>query len=84
MVEGVFRASDITVIESRCIESDLQFSEFGHASNASNIRNFFLISFDNKKLDITAMSDWHTCMEHQKNNVKQGKVYCSSSVQSIR
>ena len=84
MVEGVFRASDITVIESRCIESGLQFSEFGHASNASNIRNFFLISFDNEKLDISAMSDWRTCMVQQKNNVKQGKVYCSSSVQSIR
>ena len=50
MVEGVFKGSNIPVIESRCIESDLQFSEFGHASNASEIRNYFLISFDEKKL----------------------------------
>ena len=84
MVKGVFKGSNIPVIESRCIESDLQFSEFGHASDTSKIRNYFLISFDEKKLDITAISDWHTCMEQQKNNVKQDKVYCSSSVQSIQ
>ena len=45
MLEGVFNGSDIPVIESRCIKSDLQFSEFGHASTASKIRNYYLISF---------------------------------------
>ncbi len=84
MVEGVFKASNIPVIESRCIKSDLQFSEFGHASASSKIRNFYLIKLDEEAVQISAMSDWYSCMEQQKNSVKQGRVYCSSSVQSLR
>ena len=89
MVEGVFTASRISVIESRCIESDLQFSEFGHASTASKIRNFYLIDLDEDTLKISVMPDWRTCIDasslksdYTKSN--QGQVYCSSSIQTIR
>ena len=84
MVAGVFKASNIPVIESRCMKSDLQFSEFGHASASSKIRNFYLIKLDEEAVQISVMSDWYSCMDQQKSSVKQGRVYCSSSVQSIR
>ncbi len=84
MVESIFSASNIPVIESRCIKSDLQFSEFGHASTASKIRNFYLVSIDEKTLQISTMPDWRSCMNRQKNAVQQGRIYCSSSVQSIK
>ena len=82
MVADVFSASNIPVIESRCIKSDLQFSEFGHASSASRIRHFYLISSDGKTLQISAMPDWSSCVK-QKKTSKQGRAYCASSVQSI-
>ena len=96
MVEGVFKASDITVIESRCIKSNLKFSEFGHASTASNIRNFYLIKLNEKSLSLSIMPDWKTCMRQQRSEREtnedtsgEGKldenplrVYCSSSVQA--
>ena len=84
MVESVFLASDIPVIESRCIKSNLQFSEFGHAAAASKIRNFYLIYLDENTLNISPMPDWHVCMSRQKKAVEQGRLYCSSSVQSIK
>lgn len=84
MVAGVFNASDIPVIESRCIESGMQFSEFGHASTASKIRNFYLVNLDEEAVRISAMPDWPTCMDQQKFSVKQGRVYCCSSVQAIQ
>lgn len=82
MVAGVFSASAIPVLESRCIKSDLQFSEFGHASTASKIRHFYLIAVKEKNLQISAMPDWQTCMKQARTST-QGKVYCSSSVQSV-
>jgi hypothetical protein len=84
MVESVFSASNILVIESRCIKSDLQFSEFGHASTASKIRNFYLVSIDEETLQISTMPDWRACMIGQKMAVQPGRIYCSSSVQSIK
>ena len=84
MVEGVFKASNIPVIESRCIESDMQFSEFDHASTSGKIQNFYLVYVDDKTLNISAMPDWSSCMEQQKSSVNQGRLYCSSSVQFIR
>ena len=84
LVEGVFSGSDIPVIESRCIKSDLQFSEFGHASTATSIKHFYLIVFDETSVQISPVAEWRTCMERQRNSVKQGRVYCSSSVQSIK
>ena len=88
MVEGVFKASDIPVIESRCIESDVSFTEFGHASTSSKIRNFYLIQRDEKSLQFSTMPDWQACMQQnrsveQLSDAEQGKVYCGSSVQSI-
>jgi hypothetical protein len=83
MVEDVFKASAIPVIESRCIKSDLQFSEFGHASVSSKIRNFYLINFDEESIQISTIPDWQTCMKRQQSERKKGRVYCSSSVQSL-
>ncbi len=83
MVEGVFTTANIPVIESRCIKSNLQFSEFGHASASSNIRNFYLVTIDEATVNILSVSDWQTCMYQQKSYVKLGRAYCSSSVQSL-
>lgn len=82
MVAGVFTASSIPVIESRCLKSNLQFSEFGHASSASKIRHFYLISSDRQTLHISAMPDWSSCVK-QKKFLQQDKAYCASSVQSL-
>ena len=84
MVEGVFQASNIPVLESRCIKSDLQFSDFGHASNSSDIRNFYLVYLDEETTQISVMPGWRSCMDKQEKELKQGRVYCSSSVQSIQ
>jgi hypothetical protein len=83
MVEGVFQASAIPVIESRCIKSELKFSKFGHASTSSKIKSFYLIHFDRSSVQISPVSDWRACMDRQKDDVKQGRLYCSSSVQSL-
>lgn len=88
MLEGVFKASNIPVIENHCIESNLQFSEFGHAASARKIRNFFLINFDEESLQISMMPDWLTCIHKQRSEKllsEAGKdnVYCSSSVQVL-
>lgn len=82
MLEGVFAASNIPVIESRCIQSDLRFSEFGHASASSKIRNFYLIKIDDE-IQITEMSDWFVCMTQAKQEIENAQLYCSSSVQSL-
>ena len=84
MVEGVFQGSDIPVIESRCVKSDLQFTEFGHASTSSKIINFYLVSIDVASVRISPMPEWRACMDQQREGVEQGRVYCSSSVQSLR
>ena len=92
VVESVFISSGIPVIESRCIESELLFSEFGHASNASKIRNFYLLTVNEKTIHISAMPDWRSCMKAQRdaatqaytNAHAQARVYCGSSVQSIQ
>ena len=83
MVEGVFIGSNIPVSESRCIKSELQFSAFGHAAMSSQIRNFYLLTFDEKTVSISAMPDWRTCMDQQNQGMTQGSVYCASSVQSL-
>ena len=83
MVEGVFKGSNIPVVESRYIRSDLQFSEFGHASTASKIRHFYLIKFDANSFYISSMPDWHTCMSQQLAETEHDSAYCSSSIQSL-
>jgi len=84
MVEAVFKGSNIPVIESRCISSDMQFSEFGHASTASKIRNYYLISINNEQIKISVMPDWRSCMHAQNRPAEKGRVYCSSSIQAVQ
>ncbi len=84
MVESVFTTSNIAVIESRCVKSELQFSEFGHASSASKIRNFYLLTVDDKTIQVSAMPDWRSCMKQERSAAEKSRVYCSSSVQSIQ
>lgn len=87
MLESVFEASSIPVIENSCIESQQKFSEFGHASSASKIRYFYLIKFEDGSAKILTMPDWHNCMQEQRSSVplsgqQPDRVYCSSSIQS--
>jgi len=84
MVEGVFKASNIPVIESRCIRSELEFSEFSHASSSSMIRNFYLLHVRDDSIDIKQMPDWTSCKTQENQGVEQGRLYCSSSVQSLK
>ncbi|MCW8924394.1 MAG: hypothetical protein OQK69_12335 [Gammaproteobacteria bacterium] len=83
MVEGVFQASDIPVIERRCIQSNLRFSEFGHAAASSKIRNFYLVKLENSSVQVERMPDWKTCMLQAKQTADQKRTYCSSSVQTL-
>ena len=84
MLEGVFQASEIPVIERRCMESELQFSTFGHAANSSKIINFYQIYFNEARVRVLPVSDWKTCNNLHKPEAEQARVYCSSSVQSLR
>jgi len=83
LVEGVFKGADIPVIESRCIRSELRFSEFRHASTSSIIRNFYLVHIDDESVVITLIPDWKSCKQQEKQGVEKGRLFCSSSVQSL-
>ncbi len=83
MVENIFSAANIPIIESRCLQSDLSFSEFDHASSSRMIKNFYLIHLDRDTLQIKSMPDWRSCKHLEKTAAGQGKTYCSSSVQSL-
>ena len=88
MVESVFETASIPVIESHCLESQQEFSEFDHASSASKIRYFYLITFDQESVKVLTMPDWHNCMQRQRSSAlvsggQPSRVYCSSSIQSI-
>lgn len=83
MVENIFSSANIPIIESRCLQSGLSFSEFDHASSSRMIKNFYLIHLSQDTLEIKTMPDWHSCKHLEKTAVDQGKVYCSSSVQSL-
>ena len=84
MVEAVFKTSNVPVIESRCIKSDLKFSEFGHASSSSMINYFYLVKFDNTTVQINRMPDWSSCITQAKPGAVPGMPYCSSSVQLLK
>jgi hypothetical protein len=84
MVAGVFIAADILVIENRCIESEWQFSSFEHASSASQIRHFFLITADDKTMQIAPLPDWQSCVSLKKKTLLEARLYCASSVQSVQ
>ena len=83
MVESVFKGSNIPILESHCIKSNMRFSKFGHAANSIDIRNFYLTSFNDGIVSIISMPDWTTCIK-QKDKTIQKRVYCSSSIQSIQ
>jgi hypothetical protein len=84
MVEDVFKASNIPVLESRCVKSDLKFTEFGHASSSSLINHFYLVSLDGDFVQIKKMPGWSECQARAKQGVDTGRIYCSSSVQSLK
>ena len=84
MLEDVFTVAKIPLVENRCIKSDLQFSAFNHASNSTEIRNFYRVQLDGDSVRVSQMSDWRSCMNQQKSKPEQGSVYCSSSVQSFK
>jgi hypothetical protein len=83
MLEGVFIASNIPVVESRCLQSSLRFSKFGHASTSSQIRNFYLVKVNDAVIQVESMPDWSACMVQAKQDSGSDKIYCSSSVQSL-
>lgn len=83
MVENIFSAANIPILESRCLQSDLSFSEFDHASSSRMIKNFYLIHLNQDTLEIKTMPDWHSCKHLEKTAAGHGKIYCSSSVQSL-
>jgi hypothetical protein len=83
MVEAVFKGSNIPVIESHCIRSELRFSEFSHAASSNMIRYFYLVHVDGESIDITQVSDWLSCKQQEMQGAEQGSLYCSSSVQAL-
>lgn len=83
LVQGVFASANIKIAESRCIESDLRFSAFAHAETSKLTRHFYLIHFDRAAVEIHPMPDWRSCMQKQRQGVEQGRIYCSSSIQTI-
>ena len=84
LVEGVFKGSDIPVIESLCTKSNLQFSEFGHAASTRMINNFYQIKFDGETPNIKAMENWRVCRLQVKDKPVGSRLYCASSVQSLK
>lgn len=83
MVEGIFISAGVQVIESRCIESDLRFSEFDHASSSKMQRYFYLISTSGTQLKIRKKADWYSCMSAQKNHASTTNAWCANSIQTI-
>ena len=83
LVSGVFSSANIPIIESRCISSELQFSEFGHASSSSTTRYFYLVQFDKEAVTIQQVPNWRSCMAKQEEEASGSPVYCASSIQSL-
>ena len=82
-LERVFLTSNIPVVESDCIQSNLTFSKFSHVPSSSKTRNFYLVELGNGVFHIDRISDWRTCMMQAKQEVKNARIYCSSSEQSL-
>ena len=83
MIEGIFSAANIPVLEKRCISSQLGFSEFRHAVSSRMPRYFYLMHFEPDSVDIKQMDDWKSCMQSQRITTSQGRIYCSSSIQEL-
>jgi hypothetical protein len=83
MLESIFTEAKIPIIENHCIKSDLQFTAFDHALTTSAMRNIYLLHFDGESIRVSIMPDWRSCMSHLKSSPETGRVYCSSSIQSL-
>jgi hypothetical protein len=83
MIEGIFSAVNIPVLEKRCISSKLRFSEFQHAVSTRMLRYFYLIHVEPGSIDIRVMTNWKSCILKQQTNASQGKFYCGSSIQEL-
>jgi len=84
VVEAVFRAAGIAVIESRCIKNKQVFSGFEHALNSADIRYFYYIDLQEISVSILPMANWRQCMDTQKVNAGKAGGYCCSSVQAVQ
>ena len=84
LVSSVFNASSIAILESQCVESDLQFTSFEHASTSRLINNFYLITIGDGDVLIETIANWRNCVTQAKIDVRDKKHYCASSVQSPR
>jgi hypothetical protein len=84
MVKAIFTTAELPILESRCMASDLRFSEFGHAVSSSTPRHFYLIRFEQGSVAIQQMPDWRSCMLGQREREGKGWLYCASSIQSIQ
>ena len=84
LVKGIFMSADIPVLESRCSRSELRFSEFVHASTSRMAHHFYLIRFDSEAVRVQKMPDWRSCMRKQAEGAAQGRIYCGSSVQTLK
>ena len=82
LVSAVFNASGIAILESQCVENNLQFSPFEHASTSRLINNFYLITMGEGDALIEKMGNWRNCVTQAKKVVRDKKLYCASSVQS--
>ena len=84
MVEGVFTGASIPVIESRCIRTGLEFSAFSHAASSNMPRYFYLVRVTDDRIDVEPADDWRSCKLQEKQWQGKGRLYCASSVQSLR
>ena len=84
VVSAVFNVSGIAILESKCLEHDLQFTPFEHASTSRLINNFYLITISEGDALIETVGNWRNCVTQAKKDVGDKKHYCASSVQSPR
>lgn len=83
MVEGIFLSAGVRVIESRCMQSPLRFSKFGHAASSGMPRHFYLVLASGAQFSIQRKSDWRSCMSAQQNHIGSGNAWCASSIQTM-
>ena len=66
VVSAVFNASGIAILESQCVENDLQFTSFEHASTSRLINNFYLITIGDGDALIETVGNWRSCVTQAK------------------
>ena len=83
LVEGIFTSAGVSVIQSKCMESELRFSEFAHASSSAMKRHFYLITAADSQFSINKEPDWRSCMKAKQNHSDEEGAWCASSVQKL-